>query len=73
MNVRDARILGFLAGLFMSYTSFPLTFELKMVNTGIGVLSILIGKKIAKGPSGGLLQGIGIGITAGSLLMISTG
>ena len=68
MKVRDATLLGFFLGICMSSTSFYLTEQIATITILIGVLTLIIGKMIIKGPIGGLVTGLGLGISFGGLL-----
>jgi len=70
MRVRDATVLGLLTGMAMNLTYFSYVEEIKFINLMIGVLSIILGRKIIKGPPGGFLFGLGIGISLGALVSL---
>ena len=71
MKVRTAGILGLFSGIFLAAIADLSVTELISIflpiMTVLAVLSILIGKKILKGPIGGFLIGLEIGIAFGFL------
>ena len=71
MRVRDATYIGLFLGLAFGYSSFQYNELIGFINWGFSLTSIIMGQKIVKGTTGGLMTGIGLGIFGGTIIQQS--